>query len=134
MCIQVHGAAACARLYPSGVSPSHSGPVSVLRAIDEDSPTVPTLLTDYILKGRCLLAALGRRLRAAVRSPRAPKRAAAAPPPPPPGGSWGRPFWAVRVPPHPSPLQITPQENEQGQNRRGSERTEADGASSPSTD
>ena len=51
-------------LYNSG------GPcVSVLRAIDEDSPTVPTLLTDYILKGRCLLAGLVRRLRAAVRSP-----------------------------------------------------------------
>lgn len=27
---------------------------SVLKAIDEDSPTVPTLLTDYILKGKYL--------------------------------------------------------------------------------
>jgi hypothetical protein len=25
--------------------------VAVLKAINEDSPTVPTLLTDYILKG-----------------------------------------------------------------------------------
>jgi len=25
---------------------------SVLKAINEDSPTVPTLLTDYILKGK----------------------------------------------------------------------------------
>lgn len=28
---------------------------SVLKAINEDSPTVPTLLTDYILKGNLLL-------------------------------------------------------------------------------
>lgn len=26
----------------------------VLKAINEDSPTVPTLLTDYILKGTCV--------------------------------------------------------------------------------
>ena len=53
--------------------------VPVLRAIDEDSPTVPTLLTDYILKGRCLLASLVRRLRAAV----AASRQATQPPPTP---------------------------------------------------
>lgn len=29
--------------------------VSVLKAINEDSPTVPTLLTDYILKGNYFL-------------------------------------------------------------------------------
>ncbi|KAF0310054.1 Fasciculation and elongation protein zeta-2 [Amphibalanus amphitrite] len=44
--------------------------IKILRAIDEDSPTVPTLLTDYILKGRCLLAGLVRRVRAALAATR----------------------------------------------------------------
>ncbi|MPC43065.1 Fasciculation and elongation protein zeta-2 [Portunus trituberculatus] len=43
--------------YDVGHGPPHNPTlqilIKILTAINEDSPTVPTLLTDYILKGQC---------------------------------------------------------------------------------